>query len=169
MTTYFQFAPSQSSQYQFSPTLDGAVYNARVPSLLFGNRYYLDLKAANGAQIWYGAIVGSPTGVQIESLSWSNGVVTATTSAPHGYKIATSVSLVIAGCAPDAYNGVVQALSTGTDTFSYPLTADPGQATVFGSAGQEFSLIGGVPNVNGVTFTSRLIFRTETQQFEVSP
>lgn len=169
MTTAFQFAPSKAAPYQFSPVLDGAVYNASVPSLLFGNRFYLDLVAADGTPIWYGAIVGSPPGLQLASLTWQQGRVLAQTSAPHGYKPASSVALTVAGCAPDAYNGQVEAMSTGPSSLFYPLAADPGPATMFGSAGQEFNLIGGVPNANGAAFSSRLVFRTGTQQFEVSP
>ena len=171
MTTRFQFTPGLTAPYQFQPVLDQAVYTANVPSLLFGNRFYLDLKAADGTQIWYGAVVGSPDAVQLEALSWDqySGLVTAQTSAPHGYAIASSVSLVVSGCVPAAYNGAAPAFFTTPDQFTYPLAADPGAATAFGSAGQEVNLIGGVPNENGVYFTSRLVFRTSTQQFEASP
>lgn len=169
MTTYFQFTPSATGQFQFQPVLDGAVYTAKVPSLLAGNRYYLDLQASDGTQIWYGAIVGSPAALQLEALSWSQGRVTATTSAPHGFKVASSVTLQVRGCAPDAYNGQVNVMFTSPTEFFYSLAADPGEATVFGSAGQEFDLIGGVPDQDGNYFTSTLVFRTETQMFEVNP
>lgn len=169
MTTFYPFTPSKVAPFSFSPVLDGAVYNASVPSLLFGNRFYLNLAAADGTLIWNGAVVGSPTALQLEALTWDQGRVLVQTSAPHGYKAASSVTLTVSGCAPDAYNGQAEVMFTGPDTFFYPLAADPEPATVFGGAGQEFNLIGGVPNQNGVYFTSRIVFRTGTQQFEVSP
>ena len=169
MTTFFPFAPSAAAQFTFQPVLDGASYNASVPWLLFGARYYLNLSASDGTQIWYGAIVSSAAGIQLESLSWANGIVTATTSAPHGYRTATTVSLTIAGCSPDAYNGLVEALITGPSSFSYLLASNPGTATVLGTVSYDVNLIGGVPDENGNYFTSILVFRDESQTFEVSP
>lgn len=169
MTQFFPFSPSVSAAFQFQPQLDGAVYNATVPWSLFGARYYLNLSAIDGTQIWYGAIVGSPTGVQIQALSWANGIVTVTTADPHGYKIATTVALTLTGCAPDAYNGQVEAFITGATTFSFMLAADPGPATGFGATSFNVNLIGGVPNEVGTAFASTLVFRQQSQTFEVSP
>ncbi len=163
----YAFAPSTVAQYQFQPTLDGQGYNATVPWLLFGRRFYLNLLAQDGTQIWYGAAVGSPDGFGLAALSWANGRAFAAASAPHGFKTAATVYLNVSGCAPAAYAGLVRAFVTGPTTFWYPLASDPGPATVFGSASQDINLIGGVPNVAGVAFASRLVFRTSTQNFEV--
>lgn len=169
MTALFNFTPSTVAPYQFQPTLNGAVYNATVPWLLFGARYYLNLAALDGTQLLYTAIAGSPTGVDLQSLAWANGIVSATTDVPHGYKIASTVSLTLVGSTPDAYNGKFDALITGPSSFSYMLTDNPGPATVFGVANYDVNLIGGVPNENGDYFTSTLVFRQQAQQFEVSP
>jgi len=169
MTTYFSFTPSTAAPFSFQPTLDGAVYNATVPWLLFGSRYYLNLQSIGGVGLWFGAVVGSPAGVAITALSWASGIVSAQTAVPHGYKVARSIELTIAGCTPDGYNGVFPCLITGPAAFSYQLAADPGVATVFGTAAYNINLIGGVPNANGTPFASTLVFRQSSQQFEVSP
>lgn len=169
MTTFFQFKPSNVAPFSFQPTLNGSVYNATVPWLLFGRRYYLNLASLNGTVLWFGAIVGSPSGIAIQSLSWADGIVTATLVTPHGYRIASTIALTIVGCTPDAYNGQVEAMATGPNTLVWPLAADPGIATVFGAANYNINLIGGVPNENGDFFTSTLVFRQNSQQFEVSP
>jgi hypothetical protein len=168
MTTFFNFTPSAVAPFSFSPVLDGQPYNASVPSLLFGNRYYLSLVASDGTPIIYTALIGSPTGVAIQSLAWANGRAIVLTAVPHGYKVGRIISLTIVGCAPTAYNGIQQALISGPSTFSYPLASNPGPATVLGNANYDVNLIGGVPNENGVQFTSTLVFRDQSQQFEVN-
>lgn len=167
--TIFPFKPSSTAPFGFQPTLNGNVYNATVPWLLFGARYYLKLTALDGTPILYTAIAGSPTGQALQALTWANGIVTATSILPHGFKIAGTVMLTISGSVPAAYNGLVPAFVTGRSTFTYPLAANPGAATVFGSASFDVNLIGGVPNENGDYFTSTLVFRAAAQQFEVSP
>ncbi len=167
MTDFFDFAPSQSGVYSFQPTLDGAIYNATVPWLLFGRRFYLSLASQNGPIVWYGAVVGSPSSFPLLSMSWANGRATASAAAPHGYRPATTVQLNVFGCAPAAYNGLVEAFVTGPLTFSYALALDPGTATVLGAASRDVNLIGGVPNEAGAAFASRLVFRQRSQQFEV--
>ncbi len=169
MTTFFNFQPSTSAPYQFQPVLDGATYTASVPWLVFGGRYYLSLIASNGTLVLYRGLTGSPTGVALQSLSWANGRANGLTAAPHGYKTGRVISLTLSGCAPAAYNGIVQALITGPSTFSYALASNPGAATVLGNVSYDINLIGGIPNENGVQFTSTLVFREQARQFEVSP
>lgn len=170
MTQVFPFVPSNSAQFQFSPTLDGVSYNASVPWLLYGARYYLNLLALDGTVIWFGAIVGSPPSFQINSLSWSNGYAYASTVLPHGFKPASTAALRIIGCSPDAYNVLsAMCLVTSPTSFRYPISANPGEATVVGFASMDINLIGGVKKQNGEYFSSSLIFRTNTQTFEASP
>lgn len=169
MTQYFPFKPSATSVFSFSPVLDGQTYNATVPWLLFGRRYYLSLLSLGGAQIWYGAVVGSVTGVQIQSLSWAHGRAMAVTAIPHGLKPATTVELTLYGCAPAAFNGLVAALITGPNSFSWPMATDPGSATAFGYASPDVNLLSGVANGQGGYFASTLVFRTASQTFEVNP
>lgn len=166
---FFNFAPSTSAPFQFSPTLDGQIYNATVPWLLFGARFYLNLVALDGTPILYTAIAGSPPALQLQSLSWANGSVSAGTAVPHGYRIASTVALTISGCTPDAYNGKINALITGPSSLSYLLANDPGSATVFGAVAYNLNLIGGVAKEDGTFFASTLVYRTQNRQFEVSP
>lgn len=162
MTTFIDFAPSAIAPFHFQVTLDGQQYNAVVTWSLFGRRFYLNLFALDGTRIVTKAIVSSPGGVAIEAMSWSGAKVAVTTSVPHGYKLGTVISLTIAGCSPDSYNGTVPCTITGPDTFTYPLATNPGAATTFGSATYNISLTAGY-------FTSTLVFRDQSQQFEVGP
>lgn len=67
------------------------------------------------------------------SLAWSGGVVTVTTTSPHGFTNADVVSLTIAGVSPTGYNGTYQCTITGTSTFTYSLASNPGSTTVVGT------------------------------------
>lgn len=168
-TTLFDFTPTSVAVYTFQPTLDGETFNASVPFSLFGNRPYLNLVAVDGTPVWYGAVVGSPDGARISTLSWASGKVSAATSAPHGLRVATVVELTLAGSFPDAYNGRLPCLITGPLTFSYALADDPGSATVFGAASFDINMIGGVQKPDGTFFSSSLVYRESSRQFEVSP
>ena len=171
MTTFTDFVPSRVAAFQFSPTLDGEPYTVTVTWLLFGARFYVNVYALDGTLICSRPLIGSPTGLAIEALSFDEdtGLVTAETSAPHGYKIGTVVGLTISGASPAAYNGLIDALIAGPDSFTYPLSANPGAATAPGAASYDVNLIGGMSNSNGNPFASTLVFRQQAQQFEVSP
>ena len=162
MTTYIPFTPSLISAPQFTPTLDGAQYNVVVTWSLFGQRYYLNCYSLNGERIFTAPLIESAAGVAIESLKWdvTTSLVTAKTTAPHGLRLGAAINLTIAGCAPDAYNGAVQAMVASPTTFTYPLQSDPGTASVFGSASYLISMTSGY-------FTSTLVYRDGA--FEVSP
>ena len=60
-------------------------------------------------------------------------LVNVTTTAPHGYQVGATFSMVIAGVAPAGYNGTYTATITGASTFTYPLTSNPGSVTVEGT------------------------------------
>lgn len=167
MPTIYPFTPSNTSVFQFSPTLDNAIYQATTPWLLFGARFYLNLVAIDGTAIWYGAVVGSPDPFALSTISWANGRAYVTTTLPHGLQPATTVPLNVFGNVPTAFNGLFECFITGPSSFFFALSSDPGNATVIGSASQDLNLIGGVPNSNGVPFTNRLIFRQSSKQFEV--
>jgi len=63
-------------------------------------------------------LVNAP--LAITSLSWSGGVVTGTTTAPHGFTNGDTVFLSIIGASPAGYNGEHPCLITGASTFTYP-------------------------------------------------
>lgn len=69
----------------------------------------------------------------LTSLSWSGGVVTATTASPHGFAIGDELDLTIAGAVPTGYNGTYLCSITGASTFTYMLATNPGTMTAAGS------------------------------------
>jgi hypothetical protein len=70
------------------------------------------------------SIIAAP-GVN-SSLTWTGGVVTATTAGGHGYTIGDQINLSIAGATPVAYNGFHLATITGASTYTYSLPTNPG-------------------------------------------
>jgi hypothetical protein len=70
----------------------------------------------------------------LTSLTWSGGVVTVTTTAPHGWGTGDVIPITIAGVTPAAYNGSFQSTVTGASTFTYALASNPGTMTVAGTA-----------------------------------
>lgn len=163
MTTYYNFTPSAVQPFQFQPTLDGNTYNVTVTWNVYGQRWYVNVFTLNGDLVFSLPLIGSPSLINLQALSWANGEVTATTAVPHGYAIGKTVALTFAGSSPDAYNGPFDAMSVGPNSLSYPLAEDPGQATVLGTVGYNIDLAGGYFE------TSTLVFREASNQFEVSP
>ena len=68
----------------------------------------------------------------LTSISWSGGVATGTTTAPHGYAQSENVELTIVGASPAAYNGTFLCTITGASTFTYPLIGNPGGSSTAG-------------------------------------
>lgn len=162
MTAYFAFQPSAIANFQFQPTLDGQQYNVVVTWGLFGQRYYANCYALDGTPIFTVPLVGSPVGLDLESLTWSGGVVTAETTIPHGYDVGASINLTIDGCNPTALNGTYPSVIESPTTFTYPLAADPGATTTPGIVEYNIDLAAGY-------FDSTLVYREANGQFEVSP
>ena len=71
--------------------------------------------------------------IHITSVAWASAVVTVTTTTPHGIPSGDVVQVTIAGMTPSGYNGTFAATSTGASTFTYPLSLNPGSATVQGT------------------------------------
>lgn len=161
MTTYYPFAPSQTSSINFQPTLDGNVYVVTVTWNLFGQRYYVNVTELNGTPVVTRARTASPPSLALASLTWANGTVTAVTQSPHGYAIGSMVAIDVVNCAPSAYNGSVEAFVIDATTLAYPLTANPGAATALGAVDWTVNL------VDGYFTTSTMVFRNS--QFEVAP
>jgi hypothetical protein len=159
----FNFIPSSTAPFQFQPTLDGQVYSARVIWNLFGQRYYVELSGLDGSLIFLLPLIGSPTGVQVESFSWSKNRVHVVTAEPHGYTVGDTLGLTISGCVPIEYNGYVFGLILSDNEFSYPANVDPGLATVLGNVDYDANLAGGYFS------ESTLVFREASQQFIVTP
>lgn len=163
MTTVTPFTPSSTALFQFQPTLDGQAYTAITTTNLFGQRYYINLYATDGTWIFTQPLIGSPSAIALEAVSWANGSAIATTSLPHGYAIGSAINLTISGCAPDAYNGRVQALVIDAVTLSWPLPAPQMVASQLGGVSYDIDMAAGYFQ------TSTLVFRDGSQQFEVTP
>jgi hypothetical protein len=66
------------------------------------------------------------------TITWSGGVVTVTTVAPHGWTIGDSIGIAVSGALPSAYNGNYTGTVTTTTRITYPLVANPGASTAPG-------------------------------------
>lgn len=163
--TDFIFTPSnQGPPFTFQPVLDGQNYTALVQWLAFGQRWYLSLYEGSSVDpIFNLPLIGSPGGVAIQSLSWNAGLVSVVTDQPHGYRLAQTVKLTIAGCAPDAYNGVFKCLITSPQKMTYALDNNPGQATTVGQVSFDINM------AEGYFSESTLVYREASQTFEVRP
>lgn len=169
MTTFINFTPSAVQPFQFSPTLDGQQYNAIITWNIFRGPnnatfgFYLNLYDLSGNLIVARALSGSAIGLNLQALSWANGIVTGTTVTPHNFKIGKSIPLAITGAVPDGFNGVAQCYIISPTSFTFPLATNPGAATAFGSASYDVDLTG------GYFVTSRIVYRAPNRQFEISP
>lgn len=161
--TNYPFQPSSQGPYQFQPTLDGSSYLVTVTWNTFDQRWYFNLYDNSGVLVVSKALVGSDAGANIQGMSWSRGVVALTTVLPHGLLIGDTLDLTVSGCSPSAYNGDQQMLVTGLSTLTFSLSADPGEANAFGAISYDIDLI------DGFGFTSKIVFRQTSQQFEVTP
>jgi hypothetical protein len=166
VTTFTDFTPTATQPFQFSPTLDGAPYSLVVTWGLAGQRWYVNLYDQHGVLIFYLPLIASPSAMATQSLTWDSTqhIVTVITTVPHALKIGVPVTLTIANVVPLAYNGIVTLLPIGPSTLTYSQTTDPGgDATTQGTIGRDINLGAGYFQ------TSTLVFRDETQQFEVNP
>src|SRR3974390_3393003 len=162
MASITPFQPTNVGPFQFQPTLDGDLYNAFIGWNMISRRYFISLFTLGGCRVFTLPVIGSTDGVPIQAISWDHGFVTVQTTSRHGYLMGMTVNLTIAGCVPDGYNGDIQALITGLDTFEYPLSADPGVASQFGLSNYDINIVAGY-------FNSKMVFRQSNQNFEVTP
>lgn len=162
MTSYYPLVPQSRQVPTFQPVLDGQKCTCTVTWNLFGQRYYLNCFDQDSNLVFTVALVETPAAIELSGLSWSAASLraTATTSTPHGFPLASTQVLTIAGAQPAAYNGEFECFITTPDQFEYDLSTSPGNTVVFGSATQTNSMSVGY-------FDSTLIYRAG--QFEVSP
>lgn len=164
MTTYYPFTPTLAAPFKFQPTLDGQVYVVTCPWNVHAQRWYMQVVALDGTLIVFKAISSSPSGNIIESISWAQGVATLVTSAPHRYRPLSTINLTVSGCQPDAFNGKWQMFVVDDQTLSFSM-GDPGVsgATALGQVSWDLNLVGGYFS------QSTLVFREQSNQFEVNP
>jgi hypothetical protein len=93
--------------------------------------------------------------VSFQTIAWAGGVVTATLAAgsPHGYPIGAIVKLSVQSVAPAGYNGIFACTITGVNTFTYPLTTNPGA----GSGGY-YTRLAWIPlNIQSINWASGVV------------
>ena len=119
-----------------------------------------ELKAMNDTAIY--AILNGTTNNQvyvspkatvhtISAATWSGGIVTITTTAPHGFSTNTTAKVNIAGMTPAGYNGYYAITVTGASSFTYALAGNPGASTVMGTA------------TYAMKFTATIVAKPDTQ------
>jgi hypothetical protein len=164
MTTFVPFTPGPNTPFTFQPILDGQSYNCRVTNNLFGQRWFVECYDGSGNLVFYEPIIETASGLSIGGLSYNPASlwVTVTTVDPHGFFIGQTVSMVIVGAVPTAYNGAYEMMVTGPSTLQYmSQSGDPGDSiSSYGSLNFLISICGGY-------FTSTMCYRNG--QFEISP
>lgn len=166
MTSYYTLTPTPNAPFQFSPTLDGNIYNVVVPFLAAGQRYYLNIYTLAGDLVAAVPVVASPVALNIEGIVWDQSTNSAilTTISPHNYSVGATLVLTVSGCVPDAYNGTFTCLVTSPTEISYTLPSGyPGAVTTLGAIGKNINLVA------GYFTTSTMVFREGMNYFEVSP
>lgn len=175
MTTVTDFQPSATANppFQFQATLDGAQYTVSVLWNLFGNRWYISVSDLTGTLVLFRPLVGS--GAKLQGVfTWADGTATAALTAAHNIPVGSVANVEVSDTGL-SYDGFWRALAVDTITLTFQLATDPTQYGITGNVSQDVNLIGGQPssydsNGNPLTFfSSTLIYRTSTQQFEVSP
>jgi hypothetical protein len=77
----------------------------------------------------------------ISSITWSGGVATVTTATPHNLG-GNQTGVSISGVTPSGYNGSVTATVTGSNTFTYSVSSNPGAYTSGGTVSTTWSTYG---------------------------
>lgn len=163
MTQLVAFVPPPNNIFSFQPILDGQTCLATTWWNSDSQRWFVTVTGPSGAALFTIPLIGSPYAVPIESLSWANGTVRATTSRPHGFRKLTTMNLSVVGCSPVAYNGVVTAFVTGPTSFTYQIQSDPNEADQLGQVSYDINLGAGYLK------SSMFLFREQNQMFEISP
>jgi hypothetical protein len=155
MTTYIGFLPQTTAPFQFQPTLDGQPYQASVTWNTYGQRWYLNIYALSGPLVVSEALVGS-TDIVPATLTTTAGSYMATVSSPIGLMQSQAVNSV------NVADGTTIAILAGN------IVRLSQQATVTG-ADPNATFSCDINLVWAFFETSTLVFRTSSQQFEISP
>ena len=175
MTTVVNFSPSATAAppFQFQATLDGVQYNITTTWNVFGQRWYVNLYTLSGTRLMTRPMVGSGAKIQAV-MSWANGTATAALQSPHNVAVGSVANIEVSGTGL-GYDGAWRGLATDAETLTYALASDPGQYGVTANVSQDVNLLAGQPASYDTAgnpqswFTSTLVYRVGTQQFEVTP
>ena len=126
--------PATSDYYAWALTqaVDMTIHFSSIPPILYVMAVY------NYGVNWLINWAQDQSGLVLTALSWSNGLVTATTSLPLGDAIGQTLGITMSGAVPAGYNGTFTATNAGANSFTYPLAANPGTATSPGVFGTTF-------------------------------
>lgn len=160
MTTLVDFSPTTISAFQFQPTLNGTQYSATIFWNIFSSRYYLSLSDLQGNLIVYDALTSSGPSL-LATFAWKEQAVTATTSLATNVPVGVPANIRISQT-NSGYDGFFLGLSTGPNTMTYPLPADPQVPLPQGNLSFPLNL------VQGYLDNCFLFFYDSTQQFEYS-
>lgn len=175
MTTVVNFSPSSTAAppFQFQATLDDAQYNVTTTWNILGQRWYVNLYTLSGSRLMTRPVIGS--GAKIQALmTWANGTATVALQSAHNVPVGTVANVEVSGTGL-GYDGAWRALATDALTLTYSLPTNPQQYGVTANVSQDVNLLAGQPASydsagNPLTwFSSTLVYRTGTQQFEVTP
>ena len=159
--------PNLSPPFSFYITLDGKLYNLTVTWSIGGQRWYLNCYDSSQNHIFSLPKVGSPSGMQFESLeSDDEGNVTAVSSNPHGLDVGSVVQLQVYGCVPVAFNGSFPCSVLDGETFTWEIpntTTNPGTVSTLGWFKQMLNLLGGYFDMNSMEYW------TDGQAFVIYP
>jgi hypothetical protein len=174
MTTLIPFLPSNIKAPDFLATFDGSSYKVVVTFNISAQRYYINVYDSVNQWIITVPLISTPPGRKIESAVWDQflGIVTVTLEDPSlwpvplshegiGTKPGTMIDYTLQGFVPDTYNGKFRGLHIDPLTFTIPMTSDPGEVTVMGSAHRFLNM------VESVFETSTLIYRNGA--FQIDP
>lgn len=172
MTTFTAFQPPPNNAFSFQPTLDGNTCTAVVWWNADAQRWFVSVSQPDGTQLFNVPLIGSPIGTPLQALTWANGIATATTQEPHGYKFLDTVKLTVSGCQPVPYNGTFPCFIIGESTFTYGLPEHPDGANAMEGTDTANQLGAVSYDINmgaGYLTESTFVFRESTQMFEISP
>lgn len=158
----YPFTPNVYTPYEFNPVLDGNPYLAFLTWPIYAQRWYINLIDSFGNRIFSKALIGSSAGIEIQSIVWVSGICYLSTIDPHGIKIGSTADLTISGAIPDAYNGKWRMLSVNKNILTFQNMTNSGSATLTGSLQYNIDILA------GYGFTSTMIFREPSQQFETT-
>ncbi len=107
---------------------NGIATDPTNPDLAYGAGEAISTSVYTGTQTWTQA----PVAVGILSAVWNAGTVTV--AMPAGVTYVVGEHVTVAGMTPAAYNGTFVITAATSTSFSYALVANPGAATVDGTA-----------------------------------
>lgn len=163
MTTVVQYTQAPGVAFEFQVTLDNQQYTAILTWNLFGRRLYLNLLTSDNVLVVCEALIGSPSALNIQSLTWANGWATLVTATPHGFRSLDTIALTVSGAVPVAYNGIFDMLAVDNFTLIYQIASDPGEVSQIGQVAFNVNL------VQQYFQTSTMVYREGNQTFEITP